>query len=217
MIREIWNKYNVSTVLILPIFHNIISNIRTDKNEKVNILGFFIENGLINTYLLNKYYRDTSYHTLSLLFDRNLANNALNIKQKFPTLLDVIVNSKEFKGVSYMGDNILLTLKIDSKWDNDINKIIDGMYSSVSDEYKKEVVFKGQVRDAADAMANFIHINNLPARIFYKSKKLEDALLEIFLDTSDKKKDLKIEGEYYENFNKLKENVDFSTNTSEVI
>ena len=219
MVREIWNKFNVSTILILPLFYNIISNIRSNKNEKLNILGFFIENGLINTYLFNYYYRNENYHTLSLLFNSEKINSTLIIKQKYPSLLDIIINSEEFLGLTNLGDNVLLTLKIDPKWDYDINKIIEGLYSEVSDGYKKEIVFKGSVKDSKDEMANYIFVNNLPARIVYKSKKLEDALLEIFTDRNDKVKDVKnyLEGEYYENFNKFKESINIPYKSDEVI
>lgn len=146
MVREIWNKFNVSTILILPLFHNIISNIRSTKNEKLNILGFFIENGLINTYLFNHWYRNEEYHTLSLLFDSEKINNTLIIKQKYPSLLDIIINSEEFLGLTTMDNNVLLTLKINPKWSDDINKIVDGLYSETSNEYKKEIIFKGSVK-----------------------------------------------------------------------
>lgn len=67
-------------------------------------------------------------------------------------------------------------------------------------------------------MANYIFVNNLPARIVYKSKKLEDALLEIFTDRSDKIKDVKnyLEGEYYVNFNKAKESINIISESMEV-
>lgn len=218
MVREIWNKFNVSTILILPLFHNIISNIRSTKNEKLNILGFFIENGLINTYLFNHWYRNEEYHTLSLLFDSEKINNTLIIKQKYPSLLDIIINSEEFLGLTTMDNNVLLTLKINPKWSDDINKIVDGLYSETSNEYKKEIIFKGSVKDSKDEMANYIFVNNLPARIVYKSKKLEDALLEIFTDRSDKIKDVKnyLEGEYYVNFNKAKESINIISESMEV-
>jgi hypothetical protein len=96
-------------------------------------------NGLINTYLFNYYYRNEEYHTLSLLFDNEKINNTLVIKQKYPSLLDIIINSKEFLGVTPMDGNVLLTLKISHRWSDDINKIINGTYSETSTEYKREI------------------------------------------------------------------------------
>ena len=49
--REIWNKCTVSTVLILPIFENLLGNITTLNNEKYSIYSLFYNCGFKNAYL----------------------------------------------------------------------------------------------------------------------------------------------------------------------
>lgn len=201
-LREIWNTYNVSTILILPLFSHIIDNIRTNKNEKLNIIGFLLENGLVNTFLFNSR-SNSKYYTLTLSFTEELVINTLNIKQLYPSLLDILINSKEFEYIFHKDGKVNIVLKIDNKWDSDIANIVASRYSHVSNEYKEAILFKGVCKDSGP-ISNYIHINNIPARIVYKSKKLENVLIDLFYEPKDK---AAINGEYYELFDKVKETI----------
>jgi hypothetical protein len=200
--RELWNKCNVSTVLILPIFSDLLKNIRsTDNNAEYSIHGLFYDCGLINAYL---YEEDVSYdNTLKLLFDREtLMNTQIFINKPVPTLFDLLVNSKYFKKVKVNGEFIVIYLKIDRKWDNDIKEIISSNYSKVSEKYKELLLLKGSKVLSSNKVIDYLFLKNIPAKIVYKSNKLEDVLKEIFSFSEP------IDGEYFIKFNFLNETLD---------
>lgn len=200
--RELWNKCNVSTVLILPIFSNLLKNIRsTDNNAEYSIHGLFYDCGLINAYL---YEEDVSYdNTLKLLFNREtLMNTQIFINKPIPTLFDLLVNSKYFKKVKVDGDFIVIYLKIDGKWDNDIKEIISSNYSKVSEKYKELLLLKGSKVLSTNKVIDYLFLKNIPAKIVYKSNKLEDVLKEIFSINEP------IDGEYFIKFNFFNETLD---------
>jgi len=200
--RELWNKCNVSTVLILPIFSDLLKNIRsTDNNAEYSIHGLFYDCGLINAYL---YEEDVSYdNTLKLLFDREtLMNTQIFINKPVPTLFDLLINSKYFKKVKVDGEFIVIYLKIDRKWDNDIKEIISSNYSKVSEKYKELLLLKGSKVLSTSKVIDYLFLKNIPAKIVYKSNKLEDVLKEIFSFSEP------IDGEYFIKFNFLNETLD---------
>lgn len=200
--RELWDKCNVSTVLILPLFSDILKNIRsTDNNAEYSIHGLFYDCGLVNAFLFEE---DVIYdNTLKLLFEKDkLMNSEIFINRPIPTLFDLIINSKYFKKVKVDGEFIIIYLKIDRKWDNDIKEIISSNYSKVSEEYKKLLLLKGTKVLSSSKIIDYLFLKNIPAKIVYKSNKLEDVLKEIFSYTDP------IDGEYFIRFNFLNETLD---------
>ena len=68
-LEKIWKTYNISFILILPLFKNIIQHIKTKNNYNVSIHSLFCEYGLINCYLLNSKSEYDGH--LKLVFSKN--------------------------------------------------------------------------------------------------------------------------------------------------
>jgi hypothetical protein len=181
MIENIWKKYNVSLVLILPIFQKIIQNITNRYNQKFSIQGLLLENGLINTYLYD--YKGYFNGTLKLKFDaEKILDCKLQSKVKNPitNLLDILINNQYFKNVIHRQEYIIIELTIPDEFLEDIQKIENSKYSKVSVNYKKEIEYKGNYILTNDDLVNYLYIENLPAKITGKKKSLEDDILKIF-------------------------------------
>lgn len=197
--RELWGRCTVSTVLILPIFSDILKNIRSTKsNVEHSIHGLLFSCGLINAFL---YEKDVKYdNSLKLLFYKDeLINTRIYINKPFPTLFDLLINSKYFKKIVVVDEFIVIYLDIDHKWDNDIRKIIQSQYSKVSEDYKELLVLKGLKVLSNDEVINYLFLKNIPAKIVYKSEKLESVLQEILCY------DEPIDGEYFIKFDNSRE------------
>jgi hypothetical protein len=200
-ITNIIKRFNISFVLILPLFRSIISNIKLNKGKSYNIQGLFYECGLINTYLYDKYDLYDGY--LRILFDKKklLSHEIIdeNLSKKF-SLLELIISSKFFYTLKEYDKYIVIYLKIDEIWSQDITKIIQSHYSKVSDNYKEYVKNIGIYKLTNDDSINYLYITNLPAKIVLKNKKLEDAIKKLYNVDVDLKN-----CEYFQLFNKEKE------------
>jgi hypothetical protein len=202
MYRDLWNKCNVSSVLILPIYSDILKNIRSlENNAEYSIHGLFYDCGFINAFL---YEENVSFNdTIKLLFNKDeLMNNKLFINKPFTTLFDILINSKYFKGIKNKEEFVIVYFKIDPKWKKDINFIISSNYSNVSEEYKKLLLLKGTKVLSNNKVIDYLFLKNIPAKIVYKSNKLENVLKEILCYNDD------IQGEYYIKFDINRETLD---------
>lgn len=200
--RELWNRCNVSSVLILPIFSDIIKNIRSsDSNAEYTIQGLFYDCGLINAYL---YEEDVAYdNTLKLLFDKEvLLNTEIFTNKPINTLFDLLISYKHFKKIKTDNNFIIIYFEIDSKWNSDINHIVSSNYSKVSEEYRKLLLLKGVKVLSKNKVIDYLFLKNIPAKIVYKSNKLETVLKEILSYNEE------IKGEYFIKFNILNETLD---------
>jgi hypothetical protein len=200
--RELWNKCNVSSVLILPIYSDILKNIRSlENNAEYSIHGLFYDCGFLNAFL---YEENISFNdTIKLLFNKDeLMNNKLFINKPFTTLFDILINSKYFKGIKNKEEFVIVYFKIDPKWKKDINFIISSNYSNVSEEYKKLLLLKGTKVLSNNKVIDYLFLKNIPAKIVYKSNKLENVLKEILCYSDD------IQGEYYIKFDINRETLD---------
>lgn len=198
--REIWNKCTVSTVLILPIFENLLGNITTLNNEKYSIYSLFYNCGFKNAYLYTN--EDSSGDFLYLLFDKNNLNNTvLFINKPFYGLLDVIINCKYYQRIISRKKEIILVLKIPENFKDDINKIVNSNYSEVSEDYKNLLKIEGKVVKSNDEHINYLILRNIPARIVYRSEKLEKILRDL-LDIQGE-----LHKELFEEFNKKIETI----------
>lgn len=178
---KLWSKFNISYILVLPLFNNILKNIKTRNNINISIQGIFYEYGLLNTYLLNSYSKYTN--NLRLVFDKKkLLESDLVDKLNTPltSLLDIIVNSEYVQSVKEYPKYIVIILKIEDKWSNDIEHIIKSSYSMVSSEYKNAITYKGNYMLQNDDMINYLYIKNIPAKIAGKHESLEKSIREIF-------------------------------------
>ncbi len=209
--RELWNKCTVSSVLILPLFNDILSNVKSkEANAEYSLQGLCYDNGLINCYLFEKV--DDNYdRTLKLLFKKyELCNNEIFLNKPLPTLFDLLVNCKYFSKINIKEDEVIIYLSIDHKWDNDINKIINSRYSAVSEEYKETIKYFGTKVNSKSEVIDYLFLKNIPAKIVLKHKSLEEVLREILSPESKYKKDKfleEIDGEYFVEFDKIKESI----------
>lgn len=196
--KDIWEKYTVSSILILPIFSDIIKNLKTRNDEEYSIHSLFYNCGLINCYLYRK--SETSGKYLYLLFEKDkLLKTELFINKPYETLLDLLLNCKYFINIYQKIDNIVIKLEIDDIFSEDIKIITQSNYSKVSDIYKSRLLLEGRKIKSVNDDINYLMLKNIPAKIVYRSEKLEKTLQEILQYNN------KIDGEYFILFKKDKE------------
>ena len=178
---KLWSKFNISYILVLPLFNKILKNIKTRNNTNISIQGIFYEYGLLNSYLLNSLSKYTN--NLRLVFDKKklLESNLVDkLNTPLTSLLDIIVNSEYIESVKEYPNHIVIILKIDDKWSNDIRHIINSSYSLVTSEYKDAITYKGNYILQDDDAINYLYIKNIPAKIAGKHASLEKSIREIF-------------------------------------
>lgn len=185
-IEKIWNKFNISFILILPLFKNILSSIKTIDNYNISIHSLFYEYGLINCYLLNN---KLEYDKcLRLVFDKKkvLVCDLLDkIDKPVASLLDLLISSEYFYTLKDLDNYIVVYLKIDSKWNKDISYIMKSQYSKVSTDYKNYIMYKGMYSISSDEIINYLYLKNIPAKIIVKHQSLQDAIIDIFNMSKD--------------------------------
>jgi hypothetical protein len=196
--KDIWEKYTVSSILILPIFSDIIKNLKTRNDEEYSIHSLFYNCGLINCYLYRK--SESSGKYLYLLFEKDkLLKTELFVNKPYETLLDLLLNCKYFVNIYQKVDNIIIKLEIDDIFSKDIEIITKSNYSKVSNDYKSKLLLEGRKIKSVNDDINYLILKNIPAKIVHRSEKLEKTLQEI-LEYNDK-----IDGEYFVLFKKDRE------------
>lgn len=180
-LEKIWKTYNISFILILPLFKNIIQHIKTKNNYKVSIHSLFCEYGLINCYLLNSKSEYDGY--LKLVFSKNkvLTNDLLDkIDKPVASLLDLLISSKYFYTLKELENYVIIYLKIDNYWEKDITHIMNSEYSKVSKEYKEFITYRGSYVMSDDDIINYLYLKNIPAKIIIKHESLHDIIKKVF-------------------------------------
>lgn len=180
-LEKIWKTYNISFILILPLFKNIIQHIKTKNNYNVSIHSLFCEYGLINCYLLNSKSEYDGY--LKLVFSKNkvLTNDLLDkIDKPVASLLDLLISSKYFYTLKELENYVIIYLKIDDCWKKDIMHIMNSEYSKVSEEYKEFITYKGSYIMSDDDIINYLYLKNIPAKILIKHESLHEIIRKIF-------------------------------------
>lgn len=181
MLENIFKTYNSSFVFVLPLFKDILSNVRSIKKQKFNIHGLFCDYGLINTYLLNS--KGEYDGKLRLLFNANKLVNA-NLENKLDSLsynlLDVILNSQFFENILRFEDKVIIELKINKEWEEDVKKIMESSYSLVSKKYKDYILNDGKYLLSSDKNINYLYIDNIPAQIVNKTEMMREEIIKTF-------------------------------------
>jgi len=180
-LEKIWNTYNISFILILPIFNKIFHGIKSKNNHNISVYTLFSKCGLINTYLLND--KGKYNNNIRLLFDKKLllsCNIKEDVDKPVTNLLDILTNSEYFSTLIEMDDYIVIFLNIGDFWEKDIQLIMNSEYSKVSDEYYNYVIHKGIYSLAENDIINYIFIKNIPAKIIKKHEDLEKQIHKIF-------------------------------------
>lgn len=205
-VEKIWNKFNISFILVLPLFKDIVSNIKSKDNHNISIHSLFYEYGLINCYLLNNSSRYDK--CLRLVFNKKTIIDCDlldKVDKPVANLLDLIIGSEYFYTLKDIDNYIIIYLKIDSKWDKDIKLIMKSQYSKVSSEYKDYVTYAGYYQLLSDDIVNYIYLKNIPAKILLKHQSLQDIIIEIF--NIPKNSDLP---EVFPEFSRVKETLDLN-------
>lgn len=119
-------------------------------------------------------------------------------------MFDIITLSAYFVKLENINEEeVVIYLKIDKKWEDDIKLIEESNYSKVSKDYKEEIKFSpsNRVELSSNTDANTIVIENLGANIAYKTKELQKSINNLY-DTNVHDSD-----EIYKKFNKDKETI----------
>ncbi len=178
---KLWKSYNVSMILVLPLFKKLTERLKTKSNYKLNIQGIFHDAGMINTFLLNE--NGIYDSTLYVLFDKDslLSYKLYDSKRdEIGSLLEYITSSEFYKDSIILNNKILISLHIDKIWEDDINKIINSEYSQVSLQYKEQCKYSGIYLKNKNKNINYLYISNMPAKILFKHKLLENLIKNLF-------------------------------------
>lgn len=201
-IEKIWKKFNISFILILPIFNDIVRYIKSKDGYNISIHSLFYSAGLINTYRFES--PESNIDCLKLVFNKEqLLHYTLYdvIDKPIKSLLDLITCSSYFVNLKISDKYIVIYLKIEDKWKNDITFIEKSDYTKVSKRFKDEVLYEGVYELGDDDVINYIYIKNLPAKIVNKHKSLLTIINEIF-NTSHEIHEI---DNLFDEFNKEKE------------
>jgi hypothetical protein len=192
IIRLLWNRINVSTLLILPIFQDIAAHVKFKYlGYKFPIIQLFMDHGLLNCYLYNNCPElgetNSESNKLYLVFSKNdvLCPIKSAVANFFSLHEELMMHTKL---IHYLDEVVVVVLNINKEYQKDVELIIQGKYSKVSSSYKKalEITAK-KVIFVSSKLGYEISIRNLSLAIVNRSeslrKELED-ILEVTLDST---------------------------------
>lgn len=199
--EKVWRNYNVSTLLILPIFNKFLKHI-TYNTDKYNIYSLFFDYGLINSYLYDSEDDISDIpSTLKVVFKADELGKQILNDNNYYNLLDMIdpkLINQTLRYEKYM----ILYLNIPEEHKGDIHHIVRSNYSQVSREYKASVDIAGnKIVTPKSELNKYLVNNNFSLRILIKSDKMKASIEEIFKTTLGDDQDY----EYFCLFNKDKE------------
>ena len=181
MLRDVWKTFNVSLVMVLPIFWEITNNVFS-KREKIKypFNQLVLEYGLIDTFLLKNGKFDGK---LYLLFDKEqfVSNKNVTLSSYF-SICELLVDSSYFGSIEIFNDCILVGLNVPDKYHMDIRTILSGSYSTLTSEYKQELYFRKRIErypSGTNKLAEYIIANDLAYAISIKDIQLRDELKDI--------------------------------------
>lgn len=175
------NKYNISTLLILPLFNKFAKIFKTSDNNQHNIFSLLFDRGLVKAYLFieGEELIKTCY-TLKLVFKKSGISKPIDNTNNHYNLLDILVHHKLVSHIEGFNKHTLIELIIPEKYSSDIVQIINSNYSGVSEEYKECISMKGMNVVPTDETSLFMLVNNLPLSIINKSNKLVTYINQIY-------------------------------------
>lgn len=200
MIQQVWKKTNISTLLILPIFDDIIVGTRTKSEPK---LGFpFVllayEYGLENAYLFRG--TDFSKRNLYLVFSKKVLHNLNLTDSGYYSLNERLLDYDGCTDVEITDKKVIYTLKIPAKYTKDIKLIIKGRYSKVSLTYKEMLRIKyKRIPRWDNKIANYIVKVNMAHAIVTKQLHLKEDMKAAIGQDFDNSQ------EFYDGFKKERE------------
>lgn len=199
MIREIWKNVNISTLLILPVFDDIVKGTTTKKKPFAPFcfLSLCYEYGLQKAYLFRE--EDVSINHLHLVFNSSVLEDKGLTNSKYYSLVDRLVNCEYYERIERHKDFIIVTLKIPDKYREDVRIIISGNYSKVSEDYKQLLRVKYNVIPRwSHPIGTYLTKKNFAFSVVSKKTHLKEAMVDVIGDFPNAQ-------EFYEYFEKQKE------------
>jgi hypothetical protein len=195
-IRDVWKKYNVTTIMFLPLFNDSCKPFKSLTNGQIDVLfsQLCFEYGLINCYLKE----ENGIYYLGLLFNKELVNNKETLTNtKWYCLNDLIIDLPEFCSLELLNsDSIIYFLQIPPEHKEDIEHIKNSSYSKVSELFKERTKVKvKKIPKTDNAWGTWIVTHNMPYSIFNKFKVIKTAIEEVIVKT------LNDDDELYTRFN----------------
>lgn len=181
MLRDIWKRFNVSLVMVLPLFWDISNNIVSRRgNLKFPFPQLALECGLLNTFLL----RDGKFDgNLYLLFDKEIFIKNLSLTHsKYFSICELLVDCKYFSSVEVTNDYVVIGLRIPEEYHADIQIILKGAYSTLSAKYKDEIYFRKRmthIPESNNQFAMYLVSRDLAYGIAIKDIGLREELKDI--------------------------------------
>jgi hypothetical protein len=172
-IQEIWRSLNISTLLILPLFQELIKCTTKGKDPIIYpIITIALEYGLINTF----YNHDKK--VLHLVFYQDLVNSDLHLTDSvYYSFSERLIDLSVFIGCELVGDLVIYDLKVPEIWYTDLDLVVQGKYSQTGSEFKSAMEIKaGNVPKSSHSKANYITQNNISYAIVIKGKELWDEI-----------------------------------------
>lgn len=201
---DVWKRSNISTLLILPIFDDILEGVTNREKPVVplTLIQLAFEYGLDKAYLFAN--DDISMEHLYLEFNERVLTNLNLTNSPYYSFSERLICCRYYDSVKRIDDRIIFCLSIPKEYEEDIKLIAQGKYSRVSKTYKKKLMVKvGMIPTWNNMLGRFIVKNNLPLAIVTKQRYLKDQMV-VALGT-----DFSNEQEFYDGFAVEKETVHF--------
>ena len=203
MIDELWKRANITTLLVLPLYNEIMDGTKSLSKPHLDIPFLLIAYyyGLENAYLFED--DNVDYETVKIKFNNQVLTNKNLTNSSYHCFNDRLINSKYFKDLKMLEDGIIYYLTIPEQFQPDIKLITQGKYSKTSEEYKQRLLVKQKYispwKDDSIILAKYIIRQNLSYSIVAKAKHLKKEITErigVEFDNSQ---------EFYLSFDKQKE------------
>lgn len=182
MFKSVWNKYTVTTILIVPVLDETMPVVQDlVSNLKYPFLQIAFDAGLENGYLgiRNTLQVQPGFgKQLFLMFDKKTCLKEWNVTSPYFSMNEMIIDSSPFDAVFLTTSQyIVYRINLPEYWEEDYRKITEGKYSGVSKGYKESIRTK-QVRipKSESYLTNFILVANLAFKVTCQSEDLRDSV-----------------------------------------
>jgi len=198
---DVWKRVNITTILIAPLLNDMMKGTKTKSNRFIiPFLQIADEYGFRSSYLYTE--KETSGDTITLVFDKRVLHDKKLTNSPYKSLSARMVDYKHFKYVRHYDDCGIITYTFDIPecLHDDIKKIINSKYSTVSKKYQNIIVIKEEhIAKWSNSLGLFICQLNLPFGVTKKTKSVKKAITDAlncdipddneFLSTFDKNRE----------------------------
>ena len=166
-LEHLWKHVNVCTLLILPLFDEIVAGIKTKITPQVSFpfLLLAYECGLRNAYLC-----PDDYSILYVMFDETVIEEIKYASCPHFSMNELLISSSFFENIHREENKIIYALKIPDVFAKDIVLIRKSKYSAVSSLYKETIQIKHKyIPRWKNSLGLFICKENIPWGIVNKT------------------------------------------------